>query len=137
MLQPAKAMTLFGAIVVTSAIAAPVRADTMVDAQRSAGKADQAITAWAQALAAGDMAAIVIACLVLSGLVALLGIWLLVSRPRPSMFLLEDRVGENLPDPETAEVIAAAAPRPRRLLEAIAVAKAQMEISEAERKHVR
>ncbi len=87
--------------------------------------------AYGQRLLAGDMAAIKIATFAFSGLIALVGLWLLVRGPRVRRLALVHRERQAEPG-ETGP-----AERPVRLLEAIAAAKAQMAISAAERKHAR
>ncbi len=129
------------ATLATALAAVPARADTLGDAQAMAGRAGTAIQlwaqSWAQGLARGDALAIESGSFVLSGLVALTGLWLLVRRPR--RVIVEEPVVDAPELPELAlEELAPPEPeRPRRLLEAITAAKAQMDISEAERKHAR
>ncbi len=127
---------IFAAAVALSAGPA-YAADTqgvMTEVQAYAGQAGSAVVAFVHAVAAGDMASIQKAAFVLSGLIGLIGLWLLVVRPR----LIEDE--DDLAEADAIDVAAPAeseADRPARLLEAIAAAKAQMSISEAEKKHSR
>lgn len=135
MFSRTRAVTIAGLSAALTAV--PAQAGAPGDVLARPSVSGNAVAAWARALVAGDMAAIVTGCFMVSVLIALAGLRLLLIRPRPDLFLLEDRVGEELPEPETADVIAAAPARPRRLIEAITAAKAQMEISQAEKKHGR
>jgi hypothetical protein len=106
------------------------------EAQGYASEAAWAITVYAKALAAGDMPHIQTTSFVLSGLIGLIGLWLLAVRPRIRPFESDEGTDEG----HSAEPIAEPSPesdadRSPRLLEAIAAAKAQMSISEAEKKH--
>jgi hypothetical protein len=98
-----------------------------------ANQAATAAAAYAQAMTAGDMAMIQATGFAFSGLIGLIGFWLLVVRPRAGSDVIQlgydgDAAPEEVvPDQETE--------RPMRLLEAVAAAKAQMAISEAEKKH--
>jgi Kef-type K+ transport system membrane component KefB len=98
-----------------------------------ADRAGIAAAAYAQAIAAGDMAMIRATSFVLSALIGLIGFWLLVVGPRAaSDVILLGYHGDA--DPEEA-VREQETDRPMRFLEAVAAAKAQMAISEAEKKH--
>jgi len=104
------------------------------DMQAGAIEAGTGLVAWAQQVAHGDMAAIETGGFALSGLIALTGLWLLAVR-RTNLL----RLGFNpaTPEPSEAEASESDIERPVRLLEAIAAAKAQMAISESEKKHGR
>ncbi|MBO9671639.1 MAG: hypothetical protein J7485_14110 [Sphingobium sp.] len=127
----------FWAAAVLGLWAVPVHATStqgvLTEVQAYASQAGDAIAAFVHAISAGDMPSIQKAGFALSGLIALIGLWLLVIRPRI--------VEHEEVRPEAEEVAAAEAEsevdRPTRLLEAIAAAKAQMSISEAEKKHSR
>jgi len=127
----------FWVFAVLGPLAAPAHAAStqgvLTEVQAYASQAGGASAAFVHAISAGDMASIQKAGFALSGLIALIGLWLLVIRPR---------VAEHEEVWPEAEEVAAAeaegeADRPTRLLEAIAAAKAQMSISEAEKKHSR
>lgn len=119
--------------------AAPAQArdaqGVLTEAEAYVGHAGHALAAHAHALASGDMPAIQLTSFVLSGLVAVIGLWLLLVSPRRPL----DDHGEEVLETEAAETVSADgdADRPARLLEAIAAAKAQMSISQAEKKHAR
>ena len=104
------------------------------DAQTAAIDAGTGLAAWARQVAHGDMAAIEAGSFVLSGFVALTGLWLLVVRRSN---LLRLGFSPAAPEMSEAEGPRAEGERPIRLLEAIAAAKAQMAISESEKKHAR
>lgn len=119
--------------------AAPAQArdarGVLAEAEAYVGHAGQAIAGYAHALAAGDMPAIQSTSFALSGLIAVIGLWLLLVSPRRPSDEQDDEAFET----EAAETASADgdADRPTRLLEAIAAAKAQMSISQAEKKHSR
>ena len=122
--------------------AAPAHAGTLEqvlsDAQGMASEAGWAFVGWTQLLAVGDMTAIRAGAFALAGLVGLAGLYLLVRAPTALMLdadkVEEQEVAEQADAPQPAQ---ADTGRPMRLLQAITAAKAQMAISEAERKHAR
>ncbi len=102
--------------------------------------ASGAIGAHFRSLLAGDMAAIQLTAFALSGVIALVGFWLLL-KPAPwartvgAVIALPDQSetqAENRATP--ADAPESTPPPPGRLLEAIAAAKAQLAISQAEEK---
>lgn len=94
-----------------------------------AGQAGGAVLAFAQAVMAGELASIQKVGFAVSGLVALIGLRLLIVRPR--------QIDHQDERPEAIEADTAktdsGTDRPVRLLDAIAAAKAQMSIDEADR----
>lgn len=129
----------FWIFAVLGLLAAPAHAasaqDVLTEVQAYAGQAGGAIAAFTRAISAGDMASIQKASFTLSGLIALIGLWLLVIRPRLAE---HEEVWPEAEEVAATEVeTESEADRPTRLLEAIAAAKAQMSISEAEKKHSR
>jgi Na+-transporting methylmalonyl-CoA/oxaloacetate decarboxylase gamma subunit len=120
--------------------AAPAHAAAMdgflTEVQGYASEASWAIAVYAKAMAAGDMPHIRATSFVFSGLVGLIGLWLLAVRPHSQFVAFDEAMPEeHAPEPEAEAE--SEADRPTRLLEAIAAAKAQMSISEAEKKHSR
>ena len=107
----------------------------LTEIQAYLGNGGNAIASHVHALAAGNMAAIQPTSFVLSGLVGIIGLWLLLVGPRVRFDEFEDEAVEA-ESTETAPT-EGDADRPIRLLEAIAAAKAQMSISQAEKKHSR
>lgn len=108
----------------------------LTEVQGYASEASWAIAVYAKAMAAGDMPHIRATSFVLSGLVGLIGLWLLAMRPHIQFVAFDEAMTEeDAPEPEAEAE--SEADRPTRLLEAIAAAKAQMSISEAEKKHLR
>ncbi len=121
--------------------AAPAQAFTFsavaTEAQAAASQTGARIMTVAQGIMAGDMAAIQAVALALSGLIAVIGLWLLVRRPRAVPFDLEQGEGSEDRDDDGGAPTEPEETPSVRLLEAIAAAKAQMSISEAEKKHAR
>ena len=104
--------------------------------QGYASEAAWAVTVYAKAIAAGDMSHIQATSFVLSGIIGLIGLWLLIVRPRIQAVQFDEETDDKrTAEPEVEMSDDGEADRPTRLLEAIAAAKAQMSISEAEKKH--
>jgi hypothetical protein len=122
--------------------AAPAHAAAMdgflTEVQGYASEASWAIAVYAKAMAAGDMPHIRATSFVFSGFVGLIGLWLLAVRPHIQFVGFDEAMAEeDAPEPAAEAPVETEADRPTRLLEAIAAAKAQMSISEAEKKHSR
>ena len=120
----------------------PIHAEVILaDAQRMATEWGAAVAAYWRPLMAGEMEAIQMATWLFSGLISLIALRLLIRRPYDLAEAAEPDVPVSSPGPSRAEPVeveaAAEGDRPRRLLEAIAAAKAQMAISAAEQKHAR
>jgi hypothetical protein len=110
----------------------------LTEVQGYGSEAAWAIAVYAKAMAAGDMPHIRATSFVLSGLVGLIGLWLLAVRPRIQFAEFDEAADERYAaEPAVEASVESEADRPTRLLEAIAAAKAQMSISEAEKKHSR
>ena len=117
----------------------------MDDARDIAVTTGQAMAVFAQRMAMGDMMAIKGAVFGFSGLVALIGLWMLLLRaPREEAVVIAMNEVDQEPLVLTSPVYKPAQPapspavqaddqRPTRLLEAVAAARAQYEIAVAER----
>ena len=147
-LSPRGAAALLMALPMALLAAAPAHAVTsdsaMHDARDIAITTGQAIGVFAIRIAAGDMMAIRGVVFGFSGLVALIGLWMLLLRsPREeSVIIAMNEEGQEpliLNSPVYRPAQPAPSPatradgRPERLLEAIAAAKAQYDIAVAER----
>lgn len=130
---------LFAAAAAGLLAAAPAHAagtqGVLTEVQAYLARIGRAISGHVHALAAGDMATIQLTTFALSGFIGLIGLWLLLVSPRIRPDEAEDEVIEIV-QVETAPA-EGETDRPTRLLEAIAAAKAQMSISQAEKKHSR
>jgi hypothetical protein len=128
-------------VVTAASFAAPAHAAAggglLTEVQGYASEATWAIAVYAKALAAGDMPHIQATSLVLSGLTGLIGLWLLAVRPRVPLVEYKEVAERYAVEPADEPPPESDTDRPTRLLEAIAAAKAQMSISEAEKKHKR
>jgi hypothetical protein len=115
----------------------------LTEVQGYASEVSWAAAVYAKAMAAGDMPHIQATSFALSGVIGLIGLWLLAVRPRIRFdeFRFDEFAGEAneapAAEPAGEAPVEGDADRPTRLLEAIAAAKAQMSISEAEKKHAR
>ncbi len=141
MFSPLRCIFWFSAATASLA-AAPAHAAAMAgiltEVQGYASEAAWAIAVYAKAVTTGDMPHIRATSFMLSGFIGLVGLWLLVARPRIQLAEFHERADKGYAaEPAEAASVESEADRPTRLLEAIAAAKAQMSISEAEKKHSR
>jgi len=128
-------------LIANGPVRAASRTSVFEDAGHGAVQAGVAIMAYADRIAARDVATIQATAFALSGLIGLVGLWLLVRRTPGGPGHVEIIYAGAASADEEAEASATAAEaepdRPARLLEAVAAAKAQIAISEAEKKHGR
>ena len=141
MFSPPRHIFWVSAVAVSLAATPAQAADAtgfLTEVQGYASEALWAIAVYAKAMAAGDMPHIRPISFVLSGIIGLIGLWLLAVRPRIPFSEFVGTVNDDDTSEPAGDVpVDGEADRPIRLLEAIAAAKAQMSISEAEKKHAR